>query len=202
MWPLFLPILLHSLEILAFPVFTFNDTSHSSASPSFASLEVEVDLPDNFILCSSSKLARFDEVGFFSIAGKDFQRWLTVDFRTYSQGIKLAIFWGQKYHRLGKLQNPRLEFWFHICLRLDLTKSELEVAVNGESVGSVHDKNLTNVPSKLNMQIGVGYDNQQHQGSVQFQGSVGNVRIFKDGNVTDISTAPCKLRDIILRKAS
>ena len=124
-----------------------------------------------------------------------------MDFRTYSQGIKLAIFWGQKYHRLGKLQNPRLEFWFHICLRLDLTKSELEVAVNGESVGIVRDKNLTNVPSKLNMQIGVGYDNQQHQGSVQFQGSVGNVRMFKDGNVADISTAPCKLRDIILRKA-
>ena len=195
MWLPVLPIILHSyLVIQAFPVFTFSGTADSSAAPSFASLKVEVDLPDNFILCSSSKQARFDEVGSFSVAGKDPKEWLSVDFRIYSEAIKLAIFWGEKYHRLGKLQNPRLEFWYHICLRLDLTKSEIEVAVNGDLLGSVRDENLTNIPNKLNMRIGVGYDNQQHQGSAQFQGSVGNVRMFKDGNITDISTTPCKLR--------
>ena len=180
--------------IQAFPVFTFSGTTDSLAIPSFASLDVEVDLPDNFILCSSSKQARFDEVGFFSIAGKDLSEWLRVDFRTYSQATRLAIFWGEKYHRLGELQNPRLEYWYHICLRLDITKSEIEVGVNGELLGSVLDKNLTNIPNKLDMKIGVGYDNIHHQDSVQFQGSVGNVRILKEGNVTDISTVPCNLR--------
>ena len=38
------------------------------------------------------------------------------------------------------------------------------------------------------MKIGVGYENQQ------FQGSVANVQVFKEGNVRDISAMPCKLR--------
>ena len=41
--------------------------------------------------------------------------------------------------------------------------------------------------------VAVGYGDDQ-QGSEQFQGSVANIRIFKEGNLTDISTLPCKLR--------
>ena len=192
-----LPILLHSSVLQAFPVFTYNGTaeSNSLATPSFAFLDADVNLPDNFMICSSTKQARFDGVSFFSIAGKDSREWLRLDFHTDSSEakIKLAIFWGRKYHRLGaELPTPRLDFWYQICLRLDL-KSGIEIAVNGVLLGSAVNENVTNIPSKLRMKIGIGFDNQRLQDSVQFQGSVANVRIFKEGNLTDISSRPCNV---------
>ena len=186
MWLLLL--LLPNLDIHAFPVFSFHGPTDSSATPSFASLVSEVDLLDNFILCFSIKQARFDDISFLSIFGKDSNEWMRMEFRSYSMAIKLALRWDGQYHRLGKLQNPRLDYWYHVCLRLDLPKSKIEVAVNGESLGSILDTNVTNVPSKLKMTIGIGYGNEQ------FQGSVANILVFKEGNITDISTLPCKPR--------
>ena len=188
MWPLLLSLLLNSFVIQAFPVFTYNGTADFLATPSFAYLVTNVDLPDTFILCSSIKQARFDDVSFYSISGKDSSEWMRVEFRTYSEATKLALRWDGKFHRVGKVQNPRLDFWYHICLSLDLTKGEMEVAVNGDSLGRVLDEAVTNIPSKLKMKIGKNYDNQQ------FQGSVANIRVFKEGNVTDVSAVPCKLR--------
>ena len=69
-----------------------------------------------------------------------------------------------------------------------LTKSEVEVAVNGVTLGSVLDKNLANIPTKLKMNIGKSSDNPQ------FQGSVANIQVFKEGNATKISALPCKLQ--------
>ena len=188
MWVLLLSLLLNSLMIQAFPVFTFNGTGGPSGSPSFAYLATDVELPDNFIICSSIKQARFDDLSFYYISGKDSLEWMRVEFRTYSKATKLTLRWDGKFHRVGKLQNPRLDFWYHICLSLDSTKGKMEIAVNGDSLGNILDKNVTNIPSKLKMQIGNSYDNQQ------FQGSVANIRIFKEGNTTDVSAVPCKLR--------
>ena len=188
MWVLLLSLLLNSLMIQAFPVFTFNGTGGPSGSPSFAYLATDVELPDNFIICSSIKQARFDDLSFYYISGKDSLEWMRVEFRTYSKATKLTLRWDGKFHRVGKLQNPRLDYWYHICLSLDSTKGKMEIAVNGDSLGNILDKNVTNIPSKLKMQIGNSYDNQQ------FQGSVANIRIFKEGNTTDVSAVPCKLR--------
>ena len=86
MWLLFLSIFLQSFVIQAFPVFTFTGTSSdSSENASFSYLEADVDLPDTFILCSSVKQARFDDVGFLSVSGKDSLEWLRLDHRTYLQ---------------------------------------------------------------------------------------------------------------------
>ena len=43
---------------------------------------------------------------------------------------------------------------------------------------------LTNIPRKLNRSIEAGPDNKQ------FHGSVSQVQVFKEGNMTDISTLP------------
>ena len=189
MWFLFLSLLLNSLRIQAFPVFTFNGTNDPSETPSFAFLDADVNLPETFILCSSVKQARFDYVSFCSIAGKNSLEWMRVEFRTYSKATKLALRWDGKFYRVGKLKNPRLDYWYHICLRLDLIKGEIEVAVNGDSLGSVVDKDVTNIPSKLRMRIGISNDNHQ------FQGSVANIRVLKEGNVTAVSAVPCKHRE-------
>ena len=188
MGSLFMSMLLNSIVIHAFPIFTFNGTSDSSATPSFASLVNDVDLPDIFILCSSSKQARFDDVGFYSIAGKDSGAWLTIQFHPHTKAIRLLVPWDGKFHIGGELENPMLDFWYHMCLRIDLTTNEIEIAVNGAVMGKIVDKKITNIPSKLRMEIGIDHKNQQ------FQGSVSNVQVFKEGNITEISAEPCKQR--------
>ena len=188
MWVLLLSLLLNSLMIQAFPIFTFNGIAGLSVSPSFAYLATDVELPDTFIICSSIKQARFDDVSFYSISGKDSLEWMIVEFRTYSMATKLALRWDGKYHRVAELKDPRLDYWYHICLSLDLTKGEMEIAVNGDLLGNILDKNVTNIPGKLKMKIGTSYENQQ------FQGSVANIEVFKVGNVTDVSAVPCEPR--------
>ena len=79
-----------------------------------------------------------------------------------------------------------LNYWYHICLRLDVKNIEIDVAVNGKRLGNA-SINVTNVPSKLSMKIGVGHYNKK-----QFQGSVANIQIFNEGNVAAISRSPCK----------
>ena len=60
MWPLLLLILINSLVIEAYPVLVFNNTqSLKEQDPSYAFLAKDVHLPEEFILCSSIRQARF-----------------------------------------------------------------------------------------------------------------------------------------------
>ena len=45
---------------------------------------------------------------------------------------------------------------------------------------------VTNMPNKLSMKLGVGYEWNQ-----QFHGSVANIQMFSNGNLTALSTSPC-----------
>ena len=186
MWspPVFL-IVLNSFMVEAFPVFSFNGITSPQKSPSYAFLVEEVLLPDNFVLCSSIKQAMFDDVGFYTINGNDSQEWLGMEFRTSSTETKLTVRRGQNIHSFGKLLSPRLVYWYNICMRLDLKGNEIEVAVNGRFLGNAII-DVTNMPNKLNMKLGVGYEWNQ-----QFHGSVANIQMFSNGNLTALSTSPC-----------
>ena len=178
-------ILLRGFLVEAYPVFTFHSPPSSwEESPSYAYLVKDIHLPDKFTLCSSIKQARFDDVGFFTIHGQDSQEWLEMEFEI-KKAIKLTVRQDKDIHRIGKLPNPRLDYWYHICMRMDLKESKIEVAVNGEWLGNA-PVNVTNKPNKLAMKIGVGHYNKQ------FQGSVANVQVFKEGNVTTMSRSPCQ----------
>ena len=194
MWRSLLSLLFHNCLIQAFPVFIFNGSSIvSSKTPSFAYLVKHVDLPNTFILCSSIKQARFDDISFYFVSGRDSSLvWMSMGFRTYSGATKLVLFLDQKVHRLGELQKPRLDFWYHICLAFESQKSRIEVAVNGELLGSVVERNTTNKPKTLNLTIGIT------KKRTQFQGSVANVQLFKGGDVRDFSSLPCKNRQSAL----
>ena len=188
-----LSVFFQIFAVEAFPVFTFNETLESSGSTSFATFVGDFDIPDDtFILCISVKQARFDDVGFCSVQGKDSSEWIRLEFRKFSDAIKLALSWDGKYNILGAIQNPRLDYWYHVCLKIDLPSTKVEVAVNGEYLGEVVDQNLTNVPDKLQMKIEEGEHN------LQFQGSVANIQVIKDGDVTEISASPCNRKDTIL----
>ena len=171
MWRSLLSLLFHNCLIQAFPVFTFNGSSIvSSKTPSFASLVKDVDLPDNFILCSSVKHARFDGTGFYAVAGKDSRVWLKVRIQTFSDTSKLTIRWDDNFHIVGELHNARLDYWYHICVRPDLNENSIEVAVKGEQMGKVRGRKITNTPTKLAMTIGEEF------GDKQFHGYVSNIQ--------------------------
>ena len=188
MWQL-LFLLFNTLAVYALPVFTFNFTidDPSSTSPSFASLVTsDLNLPNNFTICSSIKQAMFDDVGFYTVFGEDSSEWLTVKFHSRGdETIQMSLRWDGKWHLLKRLWNPRLDYWYHVCLGIDLTKTELEAAVNGVLLGKAVDRKITNIPSKLQMDIGRGQDREQ------FQGWLGNLRIFKEGNALELSAEPC-----------
>ena len=175
MWRSLFFILLNNFMAESFPVFSFTGITSPQKSPSSAFLVEEILLPDNFVLCSSVKQAMFDDVGFYTINGNDSQEWLGMEFRTFFTETKLTVRRGQNIHTFGKLMSPRLDYWYHICMRLDLNGNEIEVAVNGRLLGeAIID--VTNMPNKLNMKLGVGYEWNQ-----QFHGSVANTQMFSDG---------------------
>ena len=193
MWCLLIPFLLQTST--AFPIFTFESTPTSTATPSYAKLVKDVQLPDDsFILCSSVKQARFEDLSYFSIAGNNSQEWLKIRLQTYKNETKLGLLWDESFYRVGKLNDPRLDFWYHVCAKVDLDADEIEVAVNGELMGKACKGNvtLTNIPTKLEMKLGVAF------GKPQFHGSVANIQVMADGNLTELTRFPCKDRKAIL----
>ena len=94
------------------------------------------------------------------------------------------------YHILKAIRTPTLNLWYHVCVRVDLRKNEVEVALNGEHMGRVVEKNITNKPTKFKMTIGKDCFSGE-----QFQGSISNVHVLKEGNVTELSAFPCEGRE-------
>ena len=122
-WLLLLLVLIHCNVVQPFPVFTFNGTSPTSTpTPSYAHLVNDLDLREKFILCTSVKQARFDDVGFYVISGKDSDEWLTTQISTYLDETWLTMWWDQSRYELGKLHDPMLDSWYHVCLKINSKK--------------------------------------------------------------------------------
>ena len=176
---------------VAYPVFTYNGTAASKGDPSIAILVKEIELPNSFIFCTSVKQYRFDGVRFYSLTGRDSRHWMNMRFKTFPDATKVTLNLGDNYRILNTLRSPRLDFWYHICVRVDLTKNEIEIAVNGDPMGRVVEKNITNKPTKFRMEI--GRDNFSNK---QFQGSISNIHVLRgEGNVTELSALPCVKRE-------
>ena len=67
-----------------------------------------------------------------------------------------------------------------------MNENSIEVAVNGEQMGKVRGRKITNTPTKLAMTIGEEF------GDKQFHGYVSNIQVMTDGNLTNLSAFPCK----------
>ena len=156
------------IAVQAFPVFSFDGFLDHSESPSFASFVGDVKLPNNFIVCSSSKEATFNEDGLYTIIGKESKAWLTLIIMPFWGKVWVTVYWDGAFYWYtgGDLENPKLDHWYHICLKVDLSKTDIEFALNGVVLGNANGKNITNIPSKLKMTIGVGQDNKQFHGWV------------------------------------
>ena len=185
------------LAVPAFPVFTFSDSFYPPAPPSFASLTRNVELPNTFILCSSSRLARIDDRGIFSILGQDGSQWLSVSFFQHPNIVIMWASWDDGWYRLGILENPRLNYWYHVCLQVDTPRNEITGVVNGKFVGSAIGENISNTPTSLQMAIGKWENFNSNE--VQFEGSVTNIQLFSPKhNITALSSEPCALEGDLL----
>ena len=180
--------LFNNIAVQAFSVFKYDGSLSPSETPSFASLVSNVQLLETFIVCSSSKEETFNKVGFFTIFGDDGSEWLTVGIRPFWPVVVLIVYWDGGFYLAGEIENPKLDYWYHICLKVDLLKDEIKFAINGELLGKVVGVNITNTPSKLNISIGVGQDNKQ------FHGSVANIQVYREVSITKMSASPCKVR--------
>ena len=179
-------LIIHCKVVQPFPVFNFNGTSPtSSATPSYAYLVKDVHLSEKFILCTSVKQARFDDVGFYLISGKDFGEWLTTELRAFANETWLTVWWDEALYRVGRLQNPMLDIWYHICLNFDLKTNEIKASVNRQPIGIAHVKSVSNRPDKLRIRIGLGHDNQQYQGSIT------NIKVSGKVEASNILFMPC-----------
>ena len=186
MWLLIILLVSHCNVAQPLQVFTFNGTFPTSTpTPSYAYLVNDLDLLDKFILCTSVKQARFDDVGFYVISGKDSGEWLTTQLRAFANETWLTVWWDEALYRVGKLQNPMLDIWYHICLNFDLKTNEIEASVNRQPIGRVHVKSVSNKPDKLKIKIGLGHDNEQ------FQGSITNIKVLEEVNTSNTLSSFC-----------
>ena len=174
-------------------MFTFSDTFYPPAPPSFASLTRKVELPDTFILCSSSKQARFDFRGFYAVLGEDGDQWLTIYVESISVVDSIWLQWNKGWYKAAMLENVRLALWYHVCLEVDLQSSQITTALNGEKMETIVGNNITNRPRTLQMLLGKWKSFSSDV--VQFQGSVTNIQMFTDSsshNIEALSSKPCR----------
>ena len=109
--------------------------------------------------------------------------------------------------RLGKIESPTLNFWYHICLDIDTTKNTVDAAINGEVVGQGIDMGEgmgKERPDLLKGNMVVGKWNYIFTGEdEQFSGSVTNIAFFASStNQEDLATLSenlCQAPEPLLR---
>ena len=81
-----------------------------------------------------------------------------------------------------------------MCLKIDLRKSEVTTAVNGNLLRTVVGKKIGNSPSLLYMVLGRSKNYQFVE--KQFQGSVSNIQLYTNSTnltITALSSEPCRV---------
>ena len=94
---------------------------------------------------------------------------------------------------LGRIENPALDFWYHICLDLDTSKDTVSAAVNGAVVGQDVDLGgegmAAEMAKELKNNLVVGKWNYTFTGEEeQFVGMVTNLEFFTSTKDHDLAT--------------
>ena len=145
----------------------------------------------------------FDDTGFFHMLDSERRPWLTWVF--FQQGRSGAIqLWmvtgdlGLNY-LIGNIKQPKLRVWYHVCVSIDTKNETSVVSVNGDQIGtkiSLRKDFIRKMPRTLNGRIVLGswVETWGRPELQQFDGSVGNVRLFSwdfQGQQLKLSKEPC-----------
>ena len=169
----------------AIHVFNFAELEGTTTSDlSFVTLSTNLqnDLPERFIICSSHLQGRTDPLGPYQLYGEDNQPWLSFQFWDNNGNFELWAYSGKNMVRVGEVGEVHMNFWYHTCIRLNTSSAgTFEVSVNGEVISDGRDfKFLTdNKPKNLanKLVLGSSAGNSKFQ-NTQFLWSVTNVEIF------------------------
>ena len=92
---------------------------------------------------------------------------------------------------LGRVENPTLDFWYHICLDIDTAQNTVAAAINGELVGDgieLGEGMAREMTSQLKGSLVVGKWNYTFTGEEQqFVGSVTNLAFFTGSKHRDLA---------------
>ena len=169
----------------AINVFNFAELEGTPSSDlSFVKLSTNLqsNLPERFIICSSHLQGRTDPVGPYQLYGEDNQPWLSFQYWDNNGNFELWAYSGKNMVRVGDVGEVHMNFWYHTCIRLSTSgEGTFEVSVNGEVISDGRDfKFLTdNKPEDLanKLVLGSSAGNSKFQ-NTQFFWSVTNVEIF------------------------
>ena len=122
--------------------------------------------------------------------GSDGEQWLSLMFWQYPELIQLWAYWDTQWMKLGDLKEPKLGYWHHVCVAICPSKGELKAFMKGKNMGGVSGKNISKIPTKLELVIG----KWTTSGGVeeQFHGSLTSVQVFASNQDTkELSKDPC-----------
>ena len=177
-----------------------------------------------FVICWSQLQAAWDNIGAFHVFGSSGEPWLSARLWFWEEKRSVDL-WGYfltarylphfcfntlhifvstadtldtpRVVWLGRLENPTLDFWYHICLDIDTAGNKVAAAINGVLVGDGIDlkdgidlgdlmaKEMTN---HLSGNLVVGKWNYTFEGEEeQFVGSVTNLAIFSGTKPQDLA---------------
>ena len=191
-------------QAISVKVFNFKSISNSPQT-SYVTLKnfPASDLPKKFTLCTSHKQNMFDETGFFHILDSQKLPWLTWVFWPQGQSgaIQLWMISGDSglNFLVGDITAPKLMVWYHVCVSIDADVGTAVTMVNGDQIGmeiKLRKDILNKMPRTLQDRIVLGswFATWTSEKMWQFDGSVGNIRLFSGGfniHMANLSGDPC-----------
>ena len=130
--------------------------------------------------------------------GLDRKQWLSLVFWHYSDFIQMWAVWDSQWMKFADLDEPKLGHWHHVCLEVSPAKGELSASMNGLDMGSVSEKSVVNVPTKLELLVGK-WTNVYRGEEEQFHGLVTNIQVFASGqDIKELSMNPCSNKGDLL----
>ena len=168
--------------------FTFEP--YTNGTLSYATLQGPPNskLPDSFVLCTSHLETSIDGSSFITVVGDDGQPWLSLSIWS-DRGY--PVLWLKKWKIWFEIMNIEefwLNFWIHICMKVNNESGDIVIYVNGESPISTNVVDLRiQKPDIITGKLLLGLSDQGRPGDPkQFVGSVTNVKLFEDNGTTNI----------------
>ena len=187
-------LLMCSWQASAIRTYSFEEHTNDEAL-SFLTLASGplVQLPDQFIFCTSHQQTKIDNRGFYHIYGEDGAPWMTTKF-SLGAGISTSVgLWGnfgKHWVYFGEVEELKLYYWYHLCHQVDTATGILSISINGKMLKSnVTVKSLKqNKPEYLNNKLVIGKSTRvmktDDDKDEQFSGSVTNFKVFGEQNLS------------------
>ena len=154
-------------------------------------------LPSWFIVCSSHKVGRFDGMSPYQIIGKNGTPWFSFTLHQDKDNFYMYGHFTRNHMLLAIIDaEPKMYFWYHICVEIDTKLSLISIAINGDKIANnIENKKISGEsrPPYIDGFINLGkWKSPKEPTEKQFYWTITNIQIFSGGqNKSNISASPC-----------